>query len=529
MDAHQYNTCILTKKIELIQRVFRRFSGERGMTALFDKVYPKGVDAAHAAWFEGHKTKDGVLPLLQMLSRLCCRQIASKMPEIAEALANDNEDANDANNYHNINNNDQINLILSSTTTTLKDAQVALRKSVAQPYAQNVFLLNAHELCPNVFVDAFFISTPFFGGDDSAMMKEATYYDDKKPISKKAKNEAELKEAALALSASPIDRFHMLTSTQRETLGKSGNRLVMCYNDLLKEILRIRCNAGDGCRIEVTFDTALKYEIALAAFHDMHREHHTHPRYRCVSAVTRHRRSIDEMRRFPKRQKTAPKKEEDRGTTSSMITTTSLQSVIDIMLGEIASALQRVLKRARVIKAAKNIVTSSRKDELTRVIALQEEQLCRLTQHVFKKIKEIMRILGAEPLPMRLLEHLQHALVMALSTGTSVLKTRHAAFGIVQTIVLYGRAHNNDAFKDAGAFIYAAAVRADPDATPHALQKVAHVPVIIVDSHSVLPNLSNEEIAVDAWRVLLTSFQHGNTGAAALLIADVISVCFFWF
>ena len=64
------------------------------------------------------------------------------------------------------------------------------------------------------------------------------------------------------------------------------------------------------------------------------------------------------------------------------------------------------------------------------------------------------------------------------------------------------------------------------DAIDALAQKVAHVPVI-VDSHSVLPNLSKEEIAVDAWRVLLTSFQHGNTGAAALLIADVISVRFF--
>jgi hypothetical protein len=445
-------------KIVLIQQTFRRFRSEKGMVALFDKVYPNGVDAAHDAWAEGHKEKEGVLPLLQMLSRLCCRKIELRMAEIV--------------------------------------ADSVL--SVAVP---NINLLNAHEFCPNVFVDAFFISSSFF----------ADHQRHTKTFGAPSKKEEDLKEAALALAASPIDRFHMLTPYQREKLVVGGKRLVMCYNDVLKEVFRSLLY--DGVRIiELTVETALKYEIALASFHDMHREHHTHPR--CYNTV-QSGLNINEMRRHPQRKR-------NKKNATEYEETTSLQSAIDVTLGEIASTLQRTLKRTRVIEAAKTTISVSRKHELVRVIALQEEQISRLVQHISKKIKEMVYILGVEPLPWRLLDHLRHVLVMALSTGSSELKTRHAAFGVVKTVVLYGRSHNNDAFKDAGAFIYAAAIRADPNATAEAIQKVAHVP--FTSPNLVLPNIKKDEMTVDAWRVLLTSFQQGNTGAAAYLIADVISV-----
>ena len=435
--------------------------------------------------------KQALDAMLQMLSRVCCRRIAAAGPR--RPWRHDNN--NDEDNSH------------DKTAVAVIDPLRLLRA-----YQQEGRRVD--------FAEAFFLAkftAPAAAGAAASNLKPTAAHDAAHDAAR-----LELNNAMAGLGELP-HRFSMLTAAQRTQLKAAAGRLVTAYTNIIGE-LKTKTDGGG----EVSLANALAYEIAMAAFSDMCRQH-TH---RVVNTKEREDGLLQALLLHT-----------NQGSKAS-----AMQAIINLLLLELVQSLDRMLKRSRVVEAVKLAVPvyhTRLKERMVDMLVAQETQIGKIAAHLVQKLGELLRILGGEPIPSALLERMRIVFVESLSS-TSDREMRLAAFASAGTLMLYRQiimmaaqqhaSEHDEVHKDAALHIYAAVVRSDAAALnapvleraaiDSALKIIAanrvslHVPLL---RPLCLPILTQVDVGIDAWQVVRVGLCNGHTGVAAHLLYEAMA------
>jgi hypothetical protein len=478
----------------IIQRAFRRFISTEGIKAVLSNLIAQDADPSRktrAQWMaRAHlpNVRRAIKALMRMLSRVCCRRIMVCISPSAGAMMKVQRGKQPM---------QPMQQKQQQKQKQKKQMQHPESEMISTGECDKRSLLYSKQACPVLFAEAFFIAHHVEASTESESNAAGDAFS-LDPLSKSfgIPQKQELNYAVKLLGRSP-DRFSMLTSAQRCELSVAGERLVRCYKLTLTTLMQKQPT--------LSIETAVHYEIALAAYCDL-----------CQVYIA-----------------TSP-------LSASLANETELQCIINRLLLEMTQSLDRMLKRGRIIAAAIAAAPyyngESAAKTMQTIITTQEDQIGRIVPHLGKKLSELMRILGGEPMPTPLLHRIQTGLIAVMSSLTSVKEVRLAAFAIIKTLIRHATAHHSVAYKAAASHIYAAAVRLDAVSSAPLSQDMALAATAVLASNTALLLLPQFDVAsdeacgggggikVDVWDVIRTNLRLRQTGVAAYLLIDAMRV-----